>query len=148
MRFSLYEFKKNISMEYMRNKIEMSEFISTVIINIVSVSYIPLLVGLYIVLHMIAVVLFATFDASNVVNLTMRFNSTVTSFYIGCTFGTMLFLTLTEGRYKNNKLMQIVMPPQMLANAIAIDVNRFKFANMGTITIFAFVRIAYLIIFG
>ena len=111
MRFSLYEFKKNISMEYMKNKIEMGEFISTVVINIVSVSYIPLLVGLYIVLHMIAVFLFATFDASNVVNLTMRFNSTVTSFYIGCTFGTMLFLTLTEGRYKNNKLMQIVMPP-------------------------------------
>ena len=148
MRFSLYEFKKNISMDYMKNKIEIGEFVSTVIINIVTVSYIPLLVGLYIILHMIAIFLFATFDVNNVANLTMRFSSTVTSFYIGCSFGTMLFLTLTEGRYKNNKLMQIVMPPQMLANAIAIDVNRFKFANMGTITLFAFLRIAYLIIFG
>ena len=148
MRFDFYKFKRDISIEYLKTRLTIKEFISSVIINMVSMNYIPMLVGLYIIIHVIAVCVFAYFSPDNVANFTARFCSSVTAFYFGTGVGIMFFLTITEGRYKNNVLLQVVVPPEEIARMIVVDINGFKYINLLTITLFAIFRISYLLIHG
>lgn len=124
-RFDYYEFKKNISLEVLHNMMSVDEYVSALMLNIVTISYIPLVAGIYIVSHIVAIFVFSYFNL-DCAPLLIRFNKLLTSYYVGNLIGFLVFIVLAEMKHKEQTLRNLMLSPIALTQLIRKEVNGFK----------------------
>lgn len=144
-RFDYYEFRKNVTKELLKTTMDVDEYVSAVVLNVIAVSYVPLVAILYIVSHIVAILVFSLFEV-DYVSLTIAFNKLISSLYVGVTLGFITFAALTELKHKNQTLRNLILPPVRLTLLVAGEINTFKKYSLGLIILATFVFITTLVI--
>ena len=144
-RFDYYEFRKNVTEELLKTTMSVDEYVSAVVLNVIAVSYVPLVAILYIVSHIVAILVFNAFEL-DYVSLTIAFNKLISSLYVGVTLGFITFAALTELKHKSQTLRNLMLPPVRLTLLVAGEVNTFKKYSLGLIILATFVFITTLVI--